>query len=121
MQAAMQCATFNRHIDGGISMAKTILITWRNMLSDPGLAGAVPRMAAEEPVVGGDAAPQADPVDPVVPAVPPVPAAPVRLKPLSGFEPRMAQKHRDNGFEIVFFDSAADHPGVSLANHLRSK
>ncbi|HVE08970.1 MAG TPA: C80 family cysteine peptidase [Paraburkholderia sp.] len=99
-------------------MAKTILLTWRNMLGDPALAAAVPRMADED---APDKPVADDAVPPVPPAPPAAPDAPRSIKPLAMFVPHMEDKHRGNAFEIVFFDGAADHPGVSLANHLRSK
>lgn len=96
-------------------MAKTILLTWRNMLADAQLAPAVRRMADDEekqPVTDSSAHAAAAPV---------LAIAPVKIKPLAAFAPRAAEKHRDNGFEVVYFDSAQDHPGVSLAVHLRAR
>jgi hypothetical protein len=102
------------YVKRGIAVAKTILLTWRNMLADAERAASAQRLAAEEqkePDSGSSAQAASRPG---------VTAVSESTKPLAQFVPRMHKKHSANGFEIVYFDSAQDHPGQSVEDYLRA-
>lgn len=93
-------------------MAKTLLMTWRDMTDDPELKSVLPRAGAGEN----------EEKEPAQPASAHVVAEPIpSKKPMAAFVKRMQDEHANNGFEIVYFDGSPYSDGLPLNEHLKRK